>query len=252
MFKDAQIAPSLLSADFLNLERDVRLIEQGSPEWLHVDVMDGHFVPNLTIGPPVIRALKRITGIPLDVHLMISNPAEQLDWFLDAGADLLTVHVESGKRDKGKRDKGDGTILSHRPGSSHSVEYVEEPGSLVALIDRIHAAGALAGISLNPGTPASAAEPFIGLVDLILVMSVHPGFGGQSFIESSVEKVAALVTAARAAGADPLLEVDGGINAQTAPLVTAQGADVLVAGNAVFAAPEPLAALQAIREAARR
>jgi ribulose-phosphate 3-epimerase len=253
MFKDVQIAPSLLSADFLNLERDVRLIEQARPEWLHVDVMDGHFVPNLTIGPPVIRALKRATSIPLDVHLMISNPAEQLDWFLEAGADLITVHVESGSgQPQDVRDKKSGSVVPTRPGASLSVEYAEEPGSLVALIDRIHAAGALAGISLNPGTPASAAEPFVGLVDLILVMSVHPGFGGQSFIESSVDKVAALVAAARAAGANPLLEVDGGINAQTAPLVAAQGADVLVAGNAIFAAPDPLVALQAIREAARR
>jgi ribulose-phosphate 3-epimerase len=272
MFRDVQIAPSLLSADFLNLERDVRRIEQAQPEWLHVDVMDGHFVPNLTIGPPVIRALKRMTDVALDVHLMISNPAEQLDWYLEAGADLVTVHVESVCGFS--RGVGAGiAIAATAPaatatpataaavaapatttaaGSSLSVEQVEDPASLIALIDRIHAAGALAGISLNPGTPASAAEPFVGLVDLILVMSVHPGFGGQSFIESSIDKIAALAACARALGADPLLEVDGGINAHTAPLVTAQGADVLVAGNAVFGAVDPPAALRAIREAARR
>jgi ribulose-phosphate 3-epimerase len=243
MFKDVQMAPSLLSADFLNLERDVRLIEQERPEWLHVDVMDGHFVPNLTIGPPIIRSLKRITAIPLDVHLMISNPAEQLDWFLEAGADLVTVHVET----------GDGLIQgAAAAGASPSIERVKDPTALIALIERIHAAGVLAGISLNPATPASAVEPFINLVDLILVMSVHPGFGGQSFIDASIEKVAQLVAYARAAGVNPLLEVDGGINAQTAPLVTAQGADVLVAGNAVFAAPNPCIALRQIREAAQR
>jgi ribulose-phosphate 3-epimerase len=223
MFTDTQIAPSLLSADFLNLERDVRLIEQAQPEWLHVDVMDGHFVPNLTIGPPVIRSLKRITDIPLDVHLMIANPARQLDWFLEAGADLVTIHVEAS----------------------------DDPSALIALIERIHAAGIQAGISLNPDTPASAVEPFVTLVDLILVMSVHPGFGGQSFIETAVDKVAHLAAHARCVGAHPLLEVDGGINTQTAPLVTAKGADVLVAGSAIFGAADPCAALRALREAAR-
>jgi ribulose-phosphate 3-epimerase len=241
MFRDVQIAPSLLSADFLNLERDTRLIERAGPEWLHVDVMDGHFVPNLTIGPPVIQALRKMTDVPLDVHLMISNPAEQLDWYLEAGARLVTVHVECAA-----------TRLPSSPGASYAVERVEDSALLIELIDRIHAGGALAGISLNPGTPALAVEPFIGLVDLVLVMSVHPGFGGQSFIEASINKVAALVALARAQGADPLLEVDGGINALTAPLVTAQGADVLVAGNAIFGAADPPAALRAIREAARR
>jgi ribulose-phosphate 3-epimerase len=243
MFRDVQIAPSLLSADFLNLERDVRLIEREQPEWLHVDVMDGHFVPNLTIGPPVVRALKRITDVPLDVHLMITNPAEQLDWFLDAGADLVTVHVEAGT----------GSVQGARfAGASPSVERADDPAALVALIDRIHTAGAQAGISLNPGTPASAIEPFVGLVELVLVMSVHPGFGGQSFIETAVDKVARIAAHARSIGANPLLEVDGGITAQTAPLVTAQGADVLVAGNAIFGAPDPRAALRQIREATRR
>jgi ribulose-phosphate 3-epimerase len=242
MFGDIQIAPSLLSADFLNLERDVRLIEQARPEWLHVDVMDGHFVPNLTIGPPVVRALKKVTAIPLDVHLMITNPAEQLDWFLDAGADLVTVHVEAGNRAlKGARAMG----------GSPSAERVSDPSLLVALIDRIHAAGARAGISLNPGTPTTAIEPFVGLVELVLVMSVHPGFGGQAFIDDAVDRVARIAAHARSLGASPLLEVDGGINVQTARLVAEQGADVLVAGNAVFGAPDPCAALRQIREAAQ-
>jgi ribulose-phosphate 3-epimerase len=243
MFGDIQMAPSLLSADFLNLERDVRLIERERPEWLHVDVMDGHFVPNLTIGPPVVRALKRLANTPLDVHLMITNPAEQLDWFLEAGSDLVTIHVEA---------NSDTHVGARTAGASPSVERVEEPAALIALIDRIHAAGVQAGVSLNPGTPASAIEPFVGLVDLVLVMSVHPGFGGQGFIEATVDKIAAVAAYARSIGANPLLEVDGGINAQTAPLVAAQGADVLVAGNAVFGAPDPCAALRRIREAARQ
>jgi ribulose-phosphate 3-epimerase len=242
VFGEVQIAPSLLSADFCNLERDVRMIEQGKPEWLHVDVMDGHFVPNLTIGSPVIKSLKKIANTRLDVHLMISNTAEQLDSFLAAGSDLVTIHVENGN---GPAQGATGA------GASPSIERVDDPSGIIKLIDRIHAHGALAGISLNPGTPASAVEPFIAQVDLVLVMSVHPGFGGQSFIESSVEKIAQLVEMTRLKGTNPLIEVDGGINAQTAPLVVAKGADVLVAGNAVFAAADPLAAMDGIRKATK-
>jgi ribulose-phosphate 3-epimerase len=221
VFEPVKIAPSILSADFLNLERDVRMIEEGRPEFLHVDVMDGHFVPNLTIGPVFVKSLKQITTIPLDVHLMISNPAAQLDWYLDAGASLVTIHVEAAATN-----------------------------DIAALLHRIKQAGAQAGLSLNPETPAQAVFPYLEQASLILVMSVHPGFGGQSFIEGSVDKVAAIAARAQALGVNPLLEVDGGINATTAPLVTAQGADVLVAGNAIFAAPNPLAALAAIRAAA--
>jgi ribulose-phosphate 3-epimerase len=267
VFGTVQIAPSLLSADFLNLERDVRLIEQGHPEWLHVDVMDGHFVPNLTIGPPIVAALKRLTNIPLDVHLMISNPAAQLDWFLEAGADLVTVHIECGggavtpAHVTGAAGGGGvagtaGTAAhaasaAHTTGTSPSIERVDDPSALIDLIDRIHAAGARAGIALNPGTPAVAVQPFIALVDLVLVMSVHPGFGGQSFIASSVDKLTQISAFARAAGTNPLLEVDGGINTQTAPLAVAQGADVLVAGNAIFATPDPVAALRTLRAASQ-
>ena len=239
MFGTVQIAPSLLSADFMNLERDVSLIERGDPEWLHVDVMDGHFVPNLTIGPPVIKSLKGITKIRLDVHLMISNPAEQLASFIAAGADLLTVHVENGN------GPAQGASAA---GASPSIDRVDDPAELIDIIDRIHAAGVLAGISLNPGTPVEVIEPFIGLVDLVLVMSVHPGFGGQGFIESSIGKVAQIAACAKALGVNPLIEVDGGINAKTAPLVCQQGADVLVAGNAIFAADDPLLALRQIRD----
>ncbi|MCL1846832.1 MAG: ribulose-phosphate 3-epimerase [Coriobacteriia bacterium] len=240
MFSKVQIAPSFLSADFMNFERDVRMIEQGAPEWLHIDVMDGHFVPNLTIGPPVIKALHKITTTALDVHLMISNPAEQLDSFLSTGAELLTLHIENANGPA----RGAATA-----GSSPSIDHIEDPQPLIRLIDRIHDGGSLAGIALNPDTPVAVLEPFISLVDMVVVMSVHPGFGGQSFIMAAVDKVAQVVALARQAGADPLIEVDGGINVQTAPLVTTQGADVLVAGNAVFGAPDPLVALQQIRDA---
>ncbi|MDR1713876.1 MAG: ribulose-phosphate 3-epimerase [Coriobacteriales bacterium] len=242
MFGDVQIAPSLLSADFMNLERDVQLLAgaEPAPEWLHVDVMDGHFVPNLTIGPPVIKSLKKITNIPLDVHLMIDNPEQQLDWYIDAGADLITVHLEADSRV---------AEPPRRPGTSLSVERVDDPSRIIGLIARIHAAGLLAGISLNPNTPAEAAFRFLNLAELVLVMSVHPGFGGQRFIKGSIGKVAALAAEAKRIGANPLIEVDGGINAQTAPLVVDQGADVLVAGNAVLAAADPIAALEEIRQA---
>ena len=253
MFAKIEIAQSLLSANFMNLERDLRLIEQARPGWLHVDVMDGHFVPNLTIGPPVIKLLKKITNIRLDVHLMIDNPAEQLDSFIAAGADLITVHLEAGHAADAARQH---PAAAHSlpglagAGSSYSVAEVARPDALVALIKRIHAAGIMAGIALNPGTPASAAAAFIDLVDLVMVMSVHPGFGGQGFIESTLDKLAALIELASKAKASPLLEVDGGINAQTAALVAAQGADLLVAGNAIFCAPEPVTALNVIRRAA--
>jgi pentose-5-phosphate-3-epimerase len=260
--------------------------------------MDGHFVPNLTIGPPVIRLLKQMTDIPLDVHLMISNPAEQLDWFLKAGADLVTVHVETGGDSSGDSSgdlsgdnlattvpafatptsttvpASDTTVATLAsvpptsdtappastatptaptvPGTSFSIDRVTDTAPLTELIERIHAAGARAGLSLNPGTPASAIEPFIGIVDLILIMSVHPGFGGQSFIDATLDKIAQIVAFARAAGVNPLLEVDGGIDTRTAALVAARGADVLVAGNAIFGAPDPCAALCEIRKATRR
>jgi ribulose-phosphate 3-epimerase len=239
MFGPIKIAPSLLSADFLNLERDVAAISAAAPDFLHIDVMDGHFVPNLTIGPVFVRALKYRCDIPLDVHLMIDNTPEQLDWYLDAGADLLTVHVESGAPG-----------LACDPGTSRSVTAAENPELLGSLLRRIRAAGRLAGLSLNPGTPASAVTPFLAELDLILVMSVHPGFGGQSFITESLDKCDQLADDAKSLGVNPILEIDGGINTQTAALVAACGADMLVAGNAIFGATDPLQALHDIRAAA--
>lgn len=220
MFTDIQIAPSILSADFANLERDVRMISEAGADWIHVDVMDGHFVPNLTIGPAHVKMLKRVTDVPLDVHLMIDNPEVQVPWYIEAGADSVTVHVET-------------------------------CDNAAAMLRMIGDAGVKAGISLNPETDASALEGLLGLVDMVLVMSVHPGFGGQSFIESSPAKIAAIVEMCKAEGAAPLIEVDGGIGVGTAPLVSAAGADVLVAGSAIFCADDPAAALRGIRDACR-
>lgn len=220
MFTDIQIAPSILSADFANLERDVRMISEAGADWIHVDVMDGHFVPNLTIGPAHVKMLKRVTDVPLDVHLMIDNPEVQVPWYIEAGADSVTVHVET-------------------------------CDNAAAMLRMIGDAGVKAGISLNPETDASALEGLLGLVDMVLVMSVHPGFGGQSFIESSPAKIAAIVEMCKAEGAAPLIEVDGGIGVGTAPLVSAVGADVLVAGSAIFCADDLAAALRGIRDACR-
>ena len=220
MFTDIQIAPSILSADFANLERDVRMVSEAGADWIHVDVMDGHFVPNLTIGPAHVKMLKRVTDVPLDVHLMIDNPEVQVLWYIEAGADSVTVHVET-------------------------------CDNAVSMLRSIRDAGAKAGISLNPETDPTQLAGLLDLVDMVLVMSVHPGFGGQSFIESSPAKIAAIVEMCKAEGAAPLIEVDGGIGVGTAPLVSAVGADVLVAGSAIFCADDPAVALRGIRDACR-
>lgn len=220
MFTDIQIAPSILSADFANLERDVRMVSEAGADWIHVDVMDGHFVPNLTIGPAHVKMLKRVTDVPLDVHLMIDNPEVQVPWYIEAGADSVTVHVET-------------------------------CDNAVSMLRSIRDAGAMAGISLNPETDPTQLAGLLDLVDMVLVMSVHPGFGGQSFIESSPAKIAAIVEMCKAEGAAPLIEVDGGIGVGTAPLVSAVGADVLVAGSAIFCADDPAVALRGIRDACR-
>jgi len=185
---------------------------------VHVDVMDGHFVPNLTIGPPVVRALKRITALPLDVHLMIDNADDTVTWYLDAGADMVSVHVEACR-------------------------------DLAAVLRSIRAAGAKAGVALNPATPVSSLASVIGDVDYVLVMSVVPGFGGQAFMPVALDKIAEIAAMLRSAGSSAEIEVDGGIDETTAPLVCAAGARLLVAGNAVFGRPDPAAALAAIRAA---
>jgi len=216
-----QIAPSILSADFAALGAGVADVERGGADLIHVDVMDGHFVPNITIGPVVVRSLQRVARAPLDVHLMISDPDRYIGAFAEAGAATLSVHVE---------------VLPH----------------LHRTIQAIKALGVKAGAVLNPSTSISALEDVAGDVDFVLVMSVNPGFGGQRFIERSVDKISRLRTLLDDAGNHAPIEVDGGIDIHTAPRVVAAGARILVAGAAIFHAANPEQATRDLREAASR
>ena len=197
------IAPSILSADFARLGEEVAVVASAGADFIHVDVMDGHFVPNLTIGPLVVKAIRPVTDLPFDVHLMISPVDAYIDDFAQAGANILTVHPEAGPH-------------LHRT------------------VQRIKAAGLKAGAALNPATPVSAIESIIDELDLVLVMSVNPGFGGQKFISSQLKKIEAIRALIDATGRSIHLEVDGGVDPKTAPLAIDAGADVLVAGSAVF------------------
>ncbi|MFZ5726912.1 MAG: ribulose-phosphate 3-epimerase [Pseudomonadota bacterium] len=198
-----RIAPSILSADFARLGEEVRAIEAAGADWVHIDVMDGHYVPNLTIGPMVVKALRPHSSLPFDVHLMISPVDHFLDAFAAAGADIITVHPEAG------------------PHVHRTVQHIKSLGKQ-------------AGVSLNPATPAKMLDYLIDDIDLVLIMSVNPGFGGQSFISSQLRKIEAVRKMIEKSGRDIRLEVDGGIDAATAPLAISAGADVLVAGTATF------------------
>jgi ribulose-phosphate 3-epimerase len=215
---NVKIAPSILSANFANLGEDIAAVERGGADLIHVDVMDGHFVPNITIGPPVVRAIKRIATRPLDVHLMIENPDRYIDDFVSAGASMLSVHVE---------------VARH----------------LHRTIASIKNRGVKAGAVLNPSTPASALEEIATELDFVLVMSVNPGFGGQAFIPESLDKLRRVRAVLGAAGSSAPIEVDGGIDSMNAADVVAAGASILVAGNAIFGTRDPEAATRALRAA---
>jgi ribulose-phosphate 3-epimerase len=214
-----KIAPSLLSADFARLGEAVALAERAGADMIHFDVMDGHFVPNITIGVPVLKSLARVSRLPIDVHLMIEHPDRFVEAFVEAGAASVTVHAEA-------------TVHLHR---------------VVHLIKRL---GAKAGVALNPATPITALEQIAGDVDYVLVMTVNPGFGGQTFIPRSESKVRAVRELLRREGSAAPIEVDGGIDVRTAPGIVAAGADILVAGNAVFGSADPERAIRELRVAA--
>lgn len=211
-----KIAPSILASDFANLGRDVRSLADWQADWVHFDVMDGHFVPNLSFGPPLLSAIRPLTKLPIDVHLMVEYPSRFIPWFLKAGADIITVHVEAEKH-------------LHRS------------------LQQIHESGRKAGVVLNPGTPAIAAKEVLPYCDLVLVMSVNPGFGGQKFIPETIEKIAELRQMIDARGLATEIEVDGGINPEIAKLCIDAGATVLVAGSAVYQANDPVAMIRALR-----
>lgn len=197
------LAPSILSADLLKLEEQIKIVEQNGADYLHVDVMDGHFVPNITFGPVIVKSLKRITSLPLDVHLMISRPEQYIQDFVAAGANIITIHQE--------------TCLH-----------------LDRLLHQIKELGCQAGISLNPATPIETISPVLSLVDLVLIMTVNPGFGGQKFIPYTLNKIRDLHKNRRKKRYSFLIEVDGGVNSETAPDLLKAGVDILVAGNSIF------------------
>lgn len=213
-----KVAPSILSADFVNLERDIRALKETGADYVHVDVMDGLFVPNITIGIPVVAAIRRITDLPLDVHLMIDRPLRYVDEFCKAGSDLLTVHVEA--------DTEENTL---------------------AALKRIRENGVRAAISVKPKTPAEAVLPFLPYCDLILIMTVEPGFGGQSFMQDMMPKLKTVRGYIDAQNPACELEVDGGVNTETARICRENGANVLVAGSAYFKAADPAAFVRTVK-----
>ena len=212
-----EVVPSILSADFAKLADEIAVIESAGVSMVHLDVMDGHFVPNITIGPPVIAKLRKVSNLVFDSHLMISEPAKYAERFVEAGTDHITFHIEA----------------------------ADEPKKL---IDRLHELGVTAGICLNPQTPVEAIEAVAPLCDMVLVMMVQPGFGAQSFMPEAAKKI---IRVREIVGPDIRVEVDGGIGPQNTPIVVSYGADTLVVGNAIFSKSDRIAAINAIREAAK-
>ena len=213
----AKISPSILSADFANLGRDVKEMEERGAKWVHIDVMDGQFVPNISIGIPGVEALRKVTDMVLDVHLMIDRPVRYVERFCKAGADYVTVHVEA-----------------------------DTAENILAALDKIAACGCKPAISVKPGTPAEAVKPFLDKVSMILVMTVEPGFGGQGFMHDMMPKLRAIRELCEKENPQCLLEVDGGVDLRTAPICKENGAEILVAGSAYFKAADRTAFIQAI------
>ncbi len=214
-----KIAPSILSADFSKLGEDIREVEAGGADYIHVDVMDGHFVPNITLGPPIVKAIRPITGLPLDVHLMISEPAKYVDAFADAGADYITVHVEAD------------------PHIHRTIQLIKNRG-------------VKAGVVLNPGTASELIKPLIADIDMVLLMTVNPGFGGQAFIPSVVTKIKEIRKWADEMNPALEIEVDGGINPETIAVCAEAGADVFVAGSAIYNQSDRKKAIEDLKAAA--
>lgn len=215
-----KLAPSILSADFANLERDIKMVEQAGAELLHIDVMDGHFVPNITIGAPVVKSLRKVSNLVLDVHLMISQPENYIKDFADAGADIITVHAEA---------------------ATH----------LHRLIQMIKKEGCMAAVALNPATPLSVLDYVLEDLDMVLIMSVNPGFGGQKFIPSALDKIKTLRSMINEKNLNIDIQVDGGIGLDNIAEVVSCGANVLVAGSAIFNTPDPALAIKKMKEAVR-
>ena len=211
------IAPSILSADFSRLGDEIKAVETAGADWIHADVMDGHFVPNITIGPLIVEAVRRVTSLPIDVHLMIQNPDDYIPAFVEAGASLISVQVEA-------------SIHLNR-----SLELIRE-------------CGARPGVVLNPSTPIQTLEWIIDIVDYVLIMSVNPGFGGQAFIKNSLEKVRTLRQSIRRKNQNTLIEIDGGVNENTIAEIAAAGVDVFVAGSAIFGSRDYQATISAFRQ----
>lgn len=209
------VSPSILSADFANLERDIKKVEDCGADWVHVDVMDGHFVPNITIGIPVVKALQPVTKLPLDVHLMIENPEKYVEQFAKAGADILTFHYEAVDKEE-----------------------------IIPLINKIKSLGVKVGISIKPKTAPQVLEEFLPLVDLVLVMTVEPGFGGQKFMSDCADKIEYIKKYAKT---ELIIQVDGGINAQTGKICTQKGATSLVAGSYIYGAADKKAAIGSLK-----